>query len=263
MGCCFSAVFPQTTRSLSYKTAKDILNTGDLIYFCNLGSVTSYFTIAATGYAVSHMGMIVKLENGTLGVLESVRHDESICDLVGTAAGTTHCGVRIVGLEEKLTLHGTVTSTPVYIQVLNVADERRPHLSAALKEFVRVVNCAPYTKDILCMCLAPTKSLLSDAVTGRASVPPTSFYCSELIAEAYKAMGLLPATVVSESVWPNVFLQNQLRLLGGASLDSEGFYCRAPQHRSEHRTRPQPQHRRVPPPLKSSNNNVLLVVSDE
>jgi hypothetical protein len=239
MGCCFSAVFPITQNTASYEYACRILQTGDLVYFCNFASVTSYFTIAATGYAVSHMGMIVKMKDNVLGVLESVRHDDSMCDMFGKV----HCGVRIVGFREKLLLHGSLASTPVYVQVLSVTPERRLFMESALKRFVREVDCAPYQKDLVCMCLAPLRSLIAPAAA--APGVAKSYYCSELIAAAYKAMGLLPGTLRAEDVWPTHFFQNQLTLLNGAYLDTEGFYCKTP--RTTTTTTPR---QRRPPPLE-------------
>jgi hypothetical protein len=43
-----------------------------------------------------------------------------------------------------------------------------------------------------------------------------SYFCSELIGEAYKRMGLLPTNIVSSSYWPGSFAsQNKLKLLDG------------------------------------------------
>lgn len=49
-----------------------------------------------------------------------------------------------------------------------------------------------------------------------------NFFCSELVASAYKLMGLLPRKVSSTQYWPGSFAARRgLRLQGGAMLGEE------------------------------------------
>jgi len=48
------------------------------------------------------------------------------------------------------------------------------------------------------------------------------FFCSELVASAYKCLGLLPKQIASSHYWPGSFsAENNLTLLDGARLSDE------------------------------------------
>ena len=49
-----------------------------------------------------------------------------------------------------------------------------------------------------------------------------SYFCSELIASAFKRIGLLPADVSATQYWPQAFsIKSEIDLLKGASLGDE------------------------------------------
>lgn len=49
-----------------------------------------------------------------------------------------------------------------------------------------------------------------------------TFFCSELVAAAYKRLGLLPKNVSSTQYWPGSFsYEHEMTLEGGATLGQE------------------------------------------
>ena len=65
-----------------------------------------------------------------------------------------------------------------------------------------------------------TKYSLTDSVENLSA--DKSFFCSELVASAYKCLGLLPKNIASCHYWPGSFsTENKLELQEQASLGDE------------------------------------------
>jgi hypothetical protein len=65
-----------------------------------------------------------------------------------------------------------------------------------------------------------TKYSLTDSIENLRD--DKSFFCSELVASAYKCLGLLPKKIASSHYWPGSFsTENKLDLLDNAHLGDE------------------------------------------
>lgn len=92
---------------------------------------------------------------------------------------------------------------------------RSPQLLKALLQFRNEMKDVPYETDAL--------QLISSAFEVNHVQDLSSVFCSELIAEAYKRMGLLPETCVSSKFTPQSFVTDDLvdSLLINCKLERE------------------------------------------
>lgn len=111
------------------------------------------------------------------------------------------------------------------IRKLNV--ERTDEMRAALLRFYEEASGRPYKTSTLEMIRAMTR--LPRLMNRKADT--SSFFCSQLVAEAYQRMGLLPSDPPSNAYTPKDFSTRRrgpLRLLRGATLGPEVLVCRVP-----------------------------------
>lgn len=228
MDACFSCFCYTSTPCFDYETAVKYIKTGDLLYFCNFNSWTSYFTILFGAKLVTHVAVAVQMPDGEIGAFESVYHSEDQCDLL-LKNRLVHSGVRLVSLRRKLKIQASV-SRWMYVQPLRVSEVTRTGFPELLSAFMRSVDCLPYEENLVCMCTAPLFGSPGHP-TGHRARDSRSYYCSELCAAAYQKMGLIDNKINPQTVWHTAFLNCEIPLLGGAYLESNGYYVRPPLRR--------------------------------
>jgi len=152
------------------------LKTGDIVLFSGKGGFSRsirWFTFSTW----THVGMIIRLpEIDEPLIWESLRVPE-IPDAID---GKMKSGVQLLRLKERI----ANCSGPVAIRTLN--EPITETMFQALLEFRELVKNRPYEKSMMELFRAAW-----DGPFGRNHENLDSIFCSELIAEAYQAMGLL------------------------------------------------------------------------
>jgi hypothetical protein len=225
--------------AVEYTEAAARLRTFDLVYFFSLARPMNYVIWLFGGKPFTHMGMlVVDPRDNELYVLESVAHRDCTPDVlcqrhcVRDAPGgggdspppLLHNGVRLVSLRTRM-LDQSSNAWLVWVQRLHMSDTRRAQCAALLGDFMHRVDAMHYEQRPSCIALAP---LNAPPGTGD-SEDTTSYYCSELVAAAYRSCGLSAVANVS-NVWHSAFLDREpgLLLQHGAALEAGGFYIRRP-----------------------------------
>jgi hypothetical protein len=190
-----------------YAEVRDDLKTGDLVLFSG-SSLFSSVIKWAIGGKWSHVGVVVRspLHERVL-LWESTR----LADLVDVETGRAAAGVQLVYLSDRLARYAgefklRQLDRPVTPEMEQAFAKRRAELSGR-----------PYELEKL--------ELLEAAVDGwfRALKEErlNSLFCSELVAEAYQAMGLLPEPpdgLPSCEYTPRDFARRSVKLLRGYTL---------------------------------------------
>ncbi len=95
--------------------------------------------------------------------------------------------------------------------------ERKPELLKSLDTFVKNSKGRKYKITTRKLMKKKCKTDYGEEVDEK-----RNFFCSELVASAFKLMGLLPTNVSSTQYWPGSFAARRgLKLLGGASFGEE------------------------------------------
>ena len=163
----------------------------------------------------SHTALIARAHSDGPLLLWEATLSSTIADVVThEIAG----GVRLYDLEQWIRHYAGETA----IRRLRV--ERTDAMRASLLDFYNEAAGRPYEKNRLELLRAAY-----DGPLGKNREPTTdSFYCAELVAEAYQRMGLLPTTPPSNDYMPKDFsseCRRPLPLLLGATLDAEVLVC--------------------------------------
>lgn len=177
-------------RSKDYASLRGMIDTGDLILFSGKG-LASAIIRWFTGSRWSHIGMVVKLpESDTVLLFEST----TLSKVKDLASGKLRRGVQLVSLSDRLMAYDGKFG------VVFLAAKRTPEMIAALSEFRAEMRDKPYEKSFLSL----AKSAY-DGRLGKNSGDLTSVFCSELVAEAYKRMGIFSEDSVSDEYTPADF----------------------------------------------------------
>ena len=191
-----------------YADVRDDLKTGDLVLF----SGSSFFSSVikwAVGGNWSHVGVVVRLAQfpGRLLLWEST----TLADLPDVETGTKQAGVQLVYLSERLAGYdGKFKLRPLDKPVT-------PEMAAALDRKRLELRGRPYEQEKLDLINAAFDGWFGQSKGERL----TSLFCSELVAEAYQAMGLLPEPPhgpPSNEYTPRDFARRGAKLLGGYAL---------------------------------------------
>jgi hypothetical protein len=191
-----------------YADVRSDLKTGDLVLF----SGTSFFASVikwAIGGRWSHVGVVVrspKLEGRVL-LWEST----TLADLPDVETGRAAAGVQLVYLSERLARYAgefklRALDKPITTEMDAALTARRAELSGR-----------PYEADKLELFNAAFDGWFAQSKRERLH----SLFCSELVAEAYQAMGLLPEPPLgppSNEYTPHDFARRGARLLRGYAL---------------------------------------------
>ena len=161
---------------LVYEDIQHTLKTGDIVLFSGKGGFSRsirWFTFSTW----THVGMIIRLPEyeGPL-IWESLR----VPEIPDVTDGTMKSGVQLLDLSERI----QTCDGPVAIRTLNQPITEK--MFEALTDFQRTVKDRPYEKSMMELFRAAW-----DGPFGKNKENLSSIFCSELVAEAYQAMGLL------------------------------------------------------------------------
>jgi len=152
------------------------LDTGDII-LCNTSDLRSYGTKIFTRSQWDHMAIVVRWWNNELRLLEA----------------TSDEGVEAYNLDHRLEYLLSVSK--IGVRCLRVS--RTPEMMDALYRLIDEVLGRPFERSRM--------SLLRAAGNMNSTVDLSSLFCSELVAEAYKRMGLVEQSKPSNNYLPKVW----------------------------------------------------------
>ena len=164
-----------------------------------------------TGSAFSHVGMVVRADDGELYFWEAIPEAVLTCLL----DGTTHAGCHLIPLEPLMGLYVKHTGGKFVFRHLEV--DRDPVRMESFWTFAREVNKFPFSGE-WDMALEWAEGHISPVAANE-----NKFFCSELVAATYQRMNLLPSTPPANEYAPASFsMRNKsLELLEGAKLSEE------------------------------------------
>ena len=193
----------------TYEDIRNELKTGDILLFSGQGFISDAIKwITKNEY--SHVGMVLRIkgydyvalwESTTLGNVPSI-------------FGGKRKGVQIVQLSQRLKKYrGKVVVR--HLENFEFGQKER----AIIRRLRTEVDKKPYEKNIWSL----IKSALDKTPLGRNRKKDlSSLFCSELVAEAYTRLGLLPKNEVSSEYTPADFSAKAgMKLKGGAKLGPE------------------------------------------
>lgn len=158
-------------------TLRGELQTGDIVLFSGKGGVSDWIKWFTRG-TWSHVGMVVRVPDWDMVMLwEST----TLSNLPDIESGKETKGVQLVSLSKRIqTYKGEVA-----VRRLNA--DRTPAMLRALQTLRREVAGRQYEADKIELIRAAL-----DGPFGANREDLSSLFCSELVAEAYQRMGLLP-----------------------------------------------------------------------
>lgn len=199
---------------MRYKDIRDKLKTGDILLFSGKGAISEgikFFSLSKW----SHVGMVYKLEDkydpkGTVFCWEST----TLSDLEDADTGRLTRGVQRVELSERLE---RCISKGYDLCVRPLNKPLAVDMIKALNQFRHDVSGRPYEKSKIELLRAAW-----DGLFGENKEDLSSLFCSELVAEAFQRMGLLPNSIASNEYTPKDFSdQKSLKLLNGYAFESQ------------------------------------------
>eukprot|EP01084_Bolivina_argentea_P109275 195312_1 len=182
---------------ISFLDVCNYSNTGDVLLF-DTKSKSGACVRVATGGNYDHIGMIFRLKDGKVGVLE--------------ALGS---GVQVFLWKNFRKYNWNNQYSRIGFRSLIIPDSNlRKEIKRKLTQFVKtVVNRHYGWNPIALIRKQSTVSLYDESRT---------FFCSELIAKAFKEAGLLRSDLASSQYFPSHFQQSKnMTLLKGCSFSNE------------------------------------------
>jgi hypothetical protein len=169
------------------------LKTGDLVLFSGRCPVSRTLRLLMLG-KWSHIGMVVLDPKYDYPLLYESTHNDKI---PGLDLGRPHQGVQMVPLHKRIDYYaGDIAVRRLYGVNINDNDRHK------LNQLRLSMRGLPFEKSILQL----LRSLFRyHFYTQQEDL--SSIFCSELIAEAYKAMGMLPQDIASNNYTPMDFSQ--------------------------------------------------------
>ncbi|HEU4965358.1 MAG TPA: hypothetical protein VFV52_16145 [Bacilli bacterium] len=198
----------ENAKKVHYQDIVNTLQTGDLL-LCHGLEVQSLRIQALEGSMWSHVGMIVKLPEFDEPLLWQSYPLDTIPDV---ELHKIKAGPMLVPLHTQLVsaveeMHDSMFA----IRHLNNV-ERTPEMMKAFLDFVNEAHKATFPTEM---------QMYLEALEGKLGIraPYSNYFCSELVAETYMRLGLLPARPVANSYEPKDFSdQGHLPLQKGATL---------------------------------------------
>ena len=184
------------------------VETGDVILFCTAATVFPAFQRAVTRSAWDHVGLIVfRDRNRRVCAAE----DSVECGFVEADAS----GCRFYGLSAFTENEWHRLYHAMAFRRLECAERHTGAFYETLDRWCGQVLGKPYE-------LTLGKLTHVRRTPRETSGEDVGFFCSELVAHAYQALGLLPATRPASGYWPVTFAAaSGLQLQGGARLLGE------------------------------------------
>jgi hypothetical protein len=163
----------------SYRAIRDSLKTGDIVFFSGKGAIPSIIKLFSGG-KWSHVGMVLRLEEFDDIVL--IWESTASIKVSDLETYTATKGVQLVALCQRVrTYNGE-------INVRQLNKPVTPEMLCKLAACRKALCSKPYEKSEMELLKA-----VYDRIGGASSGEDlSSLFCSELIAEAYQVMGLLP-----------------------------------------------------------------------
>lgn len=194
---------------MEHARAHDLLGaarTGDLVLFSGRGLVSGTIRVF-TGSRWSHVGLVLRGDDGELLMLEATNTDEA----PDVALGRAIRGVQVVRLAEKLANYDGV----VALRRLEV--EARPEgFDDLVRDIAELWRYRAY-KDF-------TTTLFLDLLSAnRRPQRVDRVFCSELVAEIYKRLGIMCRSVRSSRYVPGDFGRERPGFLREARLSEPVF----------------------------------------
>lgn len=181
-----------------YDKVRSSLNTGDIVLFSGKGPISSL--IKLTSFSKwSHVGIVIKSDEwDTLLLWESTTLSKTK-DFID---GKLKSGVQIVALSDRIAqFDGEVCARRLITG--NIDDYMKQQLAKLRKQ----LKNKPYEKDKIEL----VKSVLDLGILFKENVEDlSSVFCSELVAEALKVMGILKDNHPSNEYVPKDFDVGQL-----------------------------------------------------
>src|SRR5262245_4908376 len=191
------------------------LDSGDLVLFGGESRLSRAIK-RLTNCRWSHVALVARPRAGGPLRLWEATLGTDIADLVTHEISP---GVHLYDLAHWIRHYGGETA------IRQLAVERTDAMRSALLAFYYVARDRPFERNRLEFLRA-----VYDGPLGRnRREDPSSFFCSELVAEAYQRMGLLPALPPANEYSPRDFsneCQRPLALPRGTSLGPEVLVCR-------------------------------------
>ena len=196
-------------RSASLEELLPRLGTGDIVLFSGK-STPSSIVKRLTWSRWNHVGMVLRLPERGRPVLWESMHRASVPDAID---GKADSGVHCPDLEQRL--RSDTADMAVRQLSRPVTDDMQARVDALRDELWR----RPYERSFLEL----ARSAFGFLLGRNAREDLSSVFCSELVAEAYQAMGLLPEVVKNSNEFtPAAFAEEgDLELLDGWSLGPE------------------------------------------
>jgi hypothetical protein len=197
----------------AFTALREELDNGDVLLFGGSSRVCRRIK-RLTRCKWSHLALIARHPSSGRLLLWEATGGPALPDLV------THeirPGVNLYDLEEWIRHYAEDTA----IRRLRI--QRSEVMVAALLSFYEEVRGRPYEHNVMELLRAGRTGLLGNRKSDLSSI-----FCSELVAEAYQRMGLLPTTPPSNKYTPRDFSEQRKRLLPlllGATLGPETLVC--------------------------------------
>jgi signal transduction histidine kinase len=210
-GSIFRVALPLQERALlPYDEVRMRLQTGDLILFKGLHIDRMGRKEVAAQW--THVGMAVCLPGREEPLLWESTVLETVAD-IGQKAPKS--GPQLVPLADRLRTYETNVYAVRFLKVL-----RPPHMQRDLLRYFSEVHRLPFPRDLAVIGRVTGARLFPRWL--RWMKPFKSVFCSELVAESYIRMGLLPPFPPAASYTPPDFsAERKLPFLRGASLGTE------------------------------------------
>ncbi len=169
--------------SLSPSGFRDIAETGDLLLFQSK-SMASNLQRILTRSAFDHVALLVKFPDGRLVIFEALREN-----------GVTLCDWDRFMTRKWHSLYNRI----VYRKL---AHSRTSKFTEILEDFIRQTLGKPFKINPIKLLRATNENDHSHKIKDS-----KSFFCSELVATAYKRLGLLDHQRAASKYWPGEFSQ--------------------------------------------------------
>ncbi|MEO0966166.1 MAG: hypothetical protein AAFY08_13740 [Planctomycetota bacterium] len=163
-----------------YADLRDDLKTGDILLFAGEDKFSQGIRLV-TGGIWSHVAMVVVLELPGEQTMVAAWESTTLSPVKDLWSGKEHKGVSLVSLSDR------VAKQVGRIAVRPLSDPIDEPMEAALWEARKLMARRPYERDFIEL----AKSAY-DGPFGTNREDLSSVFCSELVAEAYQGMALLP-----------------------------------------------------------------------
>jgi len=193
---------------ISYSSIRGDLKTGDIVLFSGKGAFSNIIKYG-TMSTWSHVGMVLNIpEYDFLTIWEST----TLSDIDDLTSGMPRKGVQLVPLSDRVQKYSG------NISIRHLKGGELPQSSVkSLMELRRSLRGKRYERGKMELFKAAF-----DGPFGNNSEDLSSLFCSELVAEAYQALGLLSEAVPSNEYTPADFSQKKMtHLKNGFELSEE------------------------------------------